>query len=49
MFSIKKKLKLVFMFTSLQNANRKDSSWFLKENEIYVFNKKGMKNKISVY
>ena len=27
------------MFTILQNANIKDSSWF-KENEIYVFNKK---------
>ena len=28
------------MFTNLQNANIKDSSWLLKENKIYIFNKK---------
>ena len=29
---------MVFMFTNLQNANIKDSSWLLKENKIYVVN-----------
>ena len=32
------------MFTNLQNAKIKDSLWFT-ENEIYIFNKKGMKNR----
>ena len=36
------------MFTNLQNAKIKDSLWFT-ENEIYIFNKKGMKNKSTVY
>ena len=43
------KLKLVLIFTNLQKANIKDSSWMLKENKIYDFNKKDMRNKITVY
>ena len=37
------------MFTNLQNANIKDSSGLLKENKIYIFNKKDMRNEITVY
>jgi len=37
------------MFTNLQNVNIKDSSWLLKENKIYIFNKKDMRNEITVY
>ena len=37
------------MFTNLQNANIKDCSWLLKENKIYIFNKKDMRNEITVY
>ena len=37
------------MFTNLQNANIKDSSWLLKENKIYIFNKKDMRNESTVY
>ena len=48
MFSIRKQIfldiSLVFMFTSLQNANITDSSWLFKESKMCVFSKKGMRN-----
>ena len=33
-------------FTNLENANRKHSSWLLKESKMGVFSKKGMRNEI---
>ena len=56
MFSVKKekkkanvfkKLKMVFMFTNLENANIQDSSWLFKENKFmflfyFIFWEKGV-------
>ena len=37
------------MFTDLQSADIKDSSWLLKESRMHVFSKKGMRNGIAFY
>ena len=34
------------MFTNLQNANIKVTSWLLEEGRMYVFSKEGMRNEI---
>ena len=37
------------MFTNLQNANIKVSSWLLKESRMRVFSKEVMRNEITFY
>ena len=37
------------MFTNLQNANIKVSSWLLKESRMCVFSKEVMRNEITFY
>ena len=50
MLSIIKQMSLEaitgIFFTNLENANRKHSSWLLKESKMGVFSKKGMRNEI---
>ena len=37
------------MFTNLQSADIKDSSWLLKESRMCVFSKETMRNGIAFY
>ena len=52
MLSIIKQMSLEaitgIFFTNLENANRKHSSWLLKESEVCVFSERGVRNEIEL-